>query len=57
MPIDGIGLQSHFAVERAPLYSDMRAAQQLFTSPGLEIALTELDVRMELPEDAEKTAT
>ncbi|KAF1843012.1 glycoside hydrolase family 10 protein [Cucurbitaria berberidis CBS 394.84] len=57
VPIDGVGLQSHFTVSRAPLYTDVRAAQQLFTSLGLETALTELDVRLDLPDDAHKTAT
>jgi endo-1,4-beta-xylanase len=52
VPIDGVGLQSHFTVGRSPLYSDIRGAQQLFTSLGLETALTELDVRLELPGNA-----
>lgn len=57
IPIDGVGLQAHFTVGRSPLYTDIRAAQQLFTSLGLETALTELDVRLELPDNANKTAT
>ena len=58
VPIDGVGLQAHFTVGRTPLYSDIRAAQQLFTSAPLhlETALTELDVRLELPDNANKTA-
>jgi endo-1,4-beta-xylanase len=56
VPIDGMGLQAHFTVGRAPSYSDIRASQQLFSSLGLETALTELDVRMALPDDANKTA-
>lgn len=56
IPIDGVGLQAHFTVGRAPLYTDIRAAQTLFTSLGLETALTELDVRMDLPDNANKTA-
>ncbi|KAH7382268.1 glycoside hydrolase superfamily [Pyrenochaeta sp. MPI-SDFR-AT-0127] len=56
VPIDGVGLQGHFTVGRAPLYSDIRASQQLFTSLGFETALTELDVRLELPDNANKTA-
>lgn len=57
VPIDGVGLQAHFTVGRAPLYTDIRASQQLFSSLGLETALTELDVRMTLPDDANKTAS
>ena len=56
VPIDGVGLQAHFTVGRAPLYTDIRASQQLFSSLGLETALTELDVRMTLPDNANKTA-
>lgn len=56
VPIDGVGLQGHFTVGRAPLYTDIRASQQLFTSLGFETALTELDVRLELPDNANKTA-
>jgi endo-1,4-beta-xylanase len=49
VPIDGVGLQAHFTVGRAPTYTDVRAAQALYTSLGLDTALTELDVRMALP--------
>jgi endo-1,4-beta-xylanase len=57
VPIDGVGLQAHFTVGRAPLYADIRASQKLFVDLGLETALTELDVRMDLPDNANKTAT
>lgn len=57
IPIDGIGLQSHFITGSSPSYDQIRAAQQLYTSLGLETALTELDVRTELPDDAAKQAT
>lgn len=58
VPIDGVGLQAHFTVGRAPTYADVRAAQKLFTAAplGLETALTELDVRLALPDNANKTA-
>ena len=56
IPIDGIGLQSHFITGSSPSYAQIRAAQQLYTSLGLETALTELDVRTVLPDDAAKQA-
>ncbi len=56
VPIDGVGLQAHFTVGRAPTYNDVRASQQLFSTLGMETALTELDVRMTLPDNANKTA-
>jgi len=56
VPIDGVGLQAHFTVGRAPTYDDVRASQQLFSALGLETALTELDVRIGLPDNANKTA-
>jgi len=52
VPIDGIGLQAHFTVGRAPTYDDVRASQALYTSLGVETALTELDVRLALPGNA-----
>ncbi|KAF1936699.1 glycoside hydrolase [Clathrospora elynae] len=56
VPIDGVGLQAHFTVGRSPSYTEIRASQQLYTGLGLETALTELDVRIELPDNANKTA-
>jgi len=57
VPIDGVGLQAHFITGSSPSYDQIRAAQQLYTSLGLETALTELDVRTTLPDDAAKQAT
>ncbi|PVH99756.1 glycoside hydrolase family 10 protein [Periconia macrospinosa] len=51
IPIDGVGLQSHFTVGRAPTYDEVTAALNLYTPyhPTIETALTELDVRILLP--------
>ncbi|KAF2712941.1 glycoside hydrolase family 10 protein [Pleomassaria siparia CBS 279.74] len=57
VPIDGVGLQAHFTVGRAPSYNDTRSALNLFTKLGLETALTELDVRVDLPDTAAKQKT
>jgi endo-1,4-beta-xylanase len=56
VPIDGVGLQAHFTIGRAPTYTDVRAALNLFTKLGLETALTELDVRVDLPDNSTKQA-
>ena len=50
VPIDGVGLQSHFIVGEVPttLEENMRE----FAALGVEVAITELDVRMTLPETA-----
>ncbi|KAF5337603.1 hypothetical protein D9758_014938 [Tetrapyrgos nigripes] len=45
-PIDGIGLQSHFIVGQVPSLSDLQANMEAFTALGVEVAITELDIRM-----------
>ncbi len=47
VPIDGVGLESHFIVGQVP--SSMRANMQRFTALGLDVAVTELDDRIQLP--------
>ncbi|CZR67048.1 related to endo-1,4-beta-xylanase [Phialocephala subalpina] len=47
--IDGIGLQSHFTVGRSPSLDDQISNMRLFADLGLEIAITELDVRVPDP--------
>lgn len=45
VPIHGIGLQAHFAASNLPDVSDLVSALTSFTSMGLEVAYTELDVK------------
>ncbi|KAH9830740.1 endo-1,4-B-xylanase [Rhodofomes roseus] len=47
VPIDGVGMESHFIVGEVPttLVENFQAYEAL----GLEFAITELDIRMELP--------
>uniref|UniRef100_UPI0005BCC947 endo-1,4-beta-xylanase n=1 Tax=Streptomyces sp. NRRL F-5123 TaxID=1463856 RepID=UPI0005BCC947 len=47
VPLGGIGLESHFVVGQVP--SDLRANMQRFADLGLDVAVTELDDRMQLP--------
>ncbi|WP_406098880.1 endo-1,4-beta-xylanase [Streptomyces sp. NBC_01013] len=56
VPLDGVGMQAHLAVQYGFPYQ-MRANMQRFADLGLDVAVTELDVRMQLPADAAKTAT
>ncbi|KAH9894868.1 endo-beta-1,4-glucanase [Cubamyces lactineus] len=50
VPIDGIGLQSHFIVGEVP--TTLVQNMQEFVELGVEVAITELDIRMTLPETA-----
>ncbi|MEU1469002.1 endo-1,4-beta-xylanase [Streptomyces sp. NPDC005761] len=56
VPLDGVGMQAHLAVQYGFPYQ-MQANMQRFADLGLDVAVTELDVRMQLPADAAKTAT
>ncbi|MDQ0792193.1 endo-1,4-beta-xylanase [Streptomyces sp. B1I3] len=56
VPLDGVGMQAHLAVQYGFPYQ-MQANMQRFADLGLDVAITELDVRMQLPADAAKTAT
>lgn len=56
VPLDGVGMQAHLAVQYGFPYQ-MQANMQRFADLGLDVAVTELDVRMQLPADAAKLAT
>ena len=56
VPIDGVGFQSHLAVQYG-FPEGMRQNLQRFADLGLDVAVTELDVRMQLPADPAKLAT
>lgn len=43
--IDGIGLESHFEVGGTPNYTDQLATKQAYAATGVEIVMTELDIR------------
>jgi endo-1,4-beta-xylanase len=49
--IDGVGLQSHFTVGRSPRLDDQVVNMQAFADLGLDVAVTELDVRLKEPEN------
>ncbi|GAB2844842.1 endo-1,4-beta-xylanase [Actinoallomurus bryophytorum] len=47
VPLNGIGLESHFIVGQVP--SSLQANMQRFVALGLDVAVTELDDRIQLP--------
>ena len=48
--INGIGFESHFIVGELP--GNIQSNMEAFTALGVEVAVTELDIRMTLPETA-----
>lgn len=54
VPIDGVGLQGHFMLNSIP--ADLQQNIQRFADLGIDVAITELDIRMSLPRDATKDA-
>ncbi|TVY84679.1 Endo-1,4-beta-xylanase D, partial [Lachnellula suecica] len=50
--IDGVGFQAHFIVGSTPSKAVQVANLQSFTALGVEVAITELDIRMTLPSTA-----
>jgi endo-1,4-beta-xylanase len=57
VPIDGIGLQSHFQSEQPPNMEDVATNMRRLAALGLEIHVTEFDVRMALPSSEQKLLT
>ncbi|CEO59739.1 Putative Endo-1,4-beta-xylanase [Penicillium brasilianum] len=47
--IDGVGLQAHFIVGSTPSRSNQASTMASYTALGVEVAITELDIRMTLP--------
>ena len=54
VPIDCVGFQAHLIVGQVP--GDMRANLQRFADLGVDVRITELDIRMQTPADATKLA-
>jgi endo-1,4-beta-xylanase len=54
VPIDGVGLQSHFVVSSAP--ANLPAVMADFAALGVDVAVTELDLRIRLPADVKSLA-
>ncbi|GAA3563351.1 hypothetical protein GCM10022419_050080 [Nonomuraea rosea] len=56
VPVDCVGFQSHLAIQYG-FPSDFQQNLQRFAALGVQVRITELDVRMQLPRDATKDAT
>jgi endo-1,4-beta-xylanase len=54
--VDGVGLQAHLIAESAPSIDDHIEAIRGFTKLGVEVALTELDIRLKTPATPENLA-
>ena len=54
--IDGVGLQAHLVAESRPTLDEHVAAIKGFADLGVEVALTELDVRLQTPANATNLA-
>ncbi|MEU2281279.1 endo-1,4-beta-xylanase [Streptomyces sp. NPDC013178] len=52
VPIDGVGLQAHLILGQVP--STLQQNIQRFADLGVDVAITELDIRMQLPSDTAK---
>ncbi|MFD3499312.1 endo-1,4-beta-xylanase [Streptomyces sp. NPDC058678] len=52
VPIDGVGLQAHLILGQVP--STLQQNIQRFADLGVDVAITELDIRMQLPSDSTK---
>ncbi len=56
VPIDGVGIQGHLVLEN-PFPAGMADNIKRFADLGVEVAITELDVRMSVPATATKLAS
>lgn len=54
--IDGVGMQSHFIAGETPSIDDQIAVMRSYTALGVEVAQTELDIRVYLPANASNMA-
>lgn len=54
VPIHGFGVQGHLILGRVPTLENLQANFQRFADLGLDVAITELDIRMDLPVTPEK---
>ncbi|BCR82711.1 putative endo-1,4-beta-xylanase [Aspergillus chevalieri] len=52
--IDGVGLQGHFTVGQTPSKKDLASNLKSYTALDVEVAYTEMDVRMEMPSSSDK---
>jgi len=56
VPIHGVGLQMHISLDRSPEPQDVAANMKRYQELGLEVHITEMDVRITTPITEEKLA-
>ncbi len=56
VPVDCVGFQGHLAIQYG-FPNDIQQNLQRFADLGVQVRITELDVRMQMPRDASKDAT
>jgi endo-1,4-beta-xylanase len=56
VPINGVGLQMHVSLEYSPSPQEVAENMARLSNLGLDVHITELDVRLELPVTEEKLA-
>ncbi|TMR98662.1 beta-1 4-xylanase [Nonomuraea basaltis] len=56
VPVDCVGFQGHLAIQYG-FPNDLQQNLQRFADLGVQVRITELDVRMQMPRDASKDAT
>ena len=52
--IDGVGFQGHFTLDELPPADDMANSLRSLTDLGVDVAYTEMDVRMKMPTSTQK---
>jgi endo-1,4-beta-xylanase len=55
VPVDGVGMQMHTRLDGAPPASELSANMQRLAKLGLEIHITEMDVRLQYSTDDDET--
>ena len=50
--IDGVGMQAHFTIGRSPSLDDQIAVIESYGALNVEVAYTELDVRVDIPSNS-----
>ncbi|OLF18112.1 endo-1,4-beta-xylanase [Actinophytocola xanthii] len=56
VPIDCVGIQGHLSIQYG-FPNDLRQNMERFAALGVDVKITELDVRMRMPADSNKLAT
>ncbi|TDD26204.1 endo-1,4-beta-xylanase [Nonomuraea diastatica] len=56
VPVDCVGIQGHLAIQYG-FPNDLQQNMERFAALGVQVRITELDIRMQMPRDSSKDAT